>query len=152
MKISRISSTRERWELLETQAPSKGLAHKISFLGTHPGLWQRDGGSEQTGVMQEEIGEKARGTATIVPVQSSSCTPPINAFVPSSSIPLYAVSAWRIALAPPFGLTVAPPYKARALPRNQVTAGSLGPLKSSLGDSQGSVRDTQRETELHERD
>lgn len=72
VKIRRYSicmgKMRDPWKL---RCPLKRTVHNILFIGTHPGLWQRDGGSQGAEVIQGKtelygFGETSEGIATRV--------------------------------------------------------------------------------------
>lgn len=105
----------------EPGCPLPKLTHNISLVATHPGLQQRKGESEQTGVLQGKTGlygfrERAEGEAARAPVLSS----PTDATFSALSTPLHTALAWRTELASHSQLPGAPPCQAHALRRSQI--------------------------------
>lgn len=138
MKISRDSTAQGEMgvSVLETQTPLKKSAHRISFTGTDIGLQRRT--EAQTRVTQGKFGlcgsgERARGTAAIVPVLSPSPMSPTVAISSGSSTPRHRALDWRDPLVPSSGLLMALPCQAPVLLRNQLSTGQPGATAVFLG-------------------
>ena len=92
-KTAGILSTQVRQKVArDCSCPLKGTAHKLSLIGTHPGLWRRDGGSEGVRIIQGETplcGFRVRigGTSSDTTVWSPPTACPTDAIFPGLSTP-----------------------------------------------------------------